>query len=362
MEHRQPPGIAALERRLDPAEPDSRVNLRVHPPGSARPVRPVASGRVTLVLLAAVLLVVVSIYLGARVFRSAVDWLTDQAPYQVPFEKIQLIAAPPEWYRGGSSAFLKSVRRLAEPPATLPVLKLDPRTVKMAFLRNPWVEQVVRVSFPPHGLSVELHYRKPVALVRTPASEEYLLDAKATILPLEDVDLDRLTRLRRIITISGSNLVAPEDPHPGATWKPKGGIADVSPGNDRIAAAAKLASFLLEKTRSLDSARFPALEIRRIFPTDPQNRGLFVWNGEETWILWGEAPGEEGRERPTAEDKWTALRHWSCSQGPESRRIPPREYWEFSKDGLRHVVTDPTPSLRDASTHDESPGPEKSSG
>jgi hypothetical protein len=275
-------------------------------------------------------------YLISRAVRNANAWLIAQRSYQIPFDEIQLASPLPEWYRGGARAFLESVRERAGVSETVPVLDMTPEQVKVMFVQSPWVESVVRVSYPPLALRVELQYREPVAQVTIPGDEPYLLDRSATILPRMDVDLERLKRSGPLVAIHGSRLTAPLDPRPGATWKPKGGIADVtSEGNGRIPAAARLAAFLVNKMRAAGSSLPPALAVRRIDPTDPHGRGLFMLNGEDTWILWGETPGEETRGQLDAEGKWALLRLWS--ERTTSRRLPNEEYWEFSKERLQHI-------------------------
>ena len=162
------------------------------------------------------------------------------------------------------------------------------------FVQSPWVESVVRVSFPPQGVRVELQYREPVAQINIPGDKRYLLDRSATILPRSDVDWDRLKQLGPLVLIHGSDLVAPSDPQPGATWKPKAGIADIA--SKEIGGSDRPPSWRVSGQEDASvpvRPCSPALEIREINPTDPDGRGLFMWNGEDTWILWGEAPGEE---------------------------------------------------------------------
>src|SRR5262249_12705146 len=158
---------------------------------------------------------------------------------------------------------------------------------------------------------------RPVALVETSTTKStYLLNRKAILLPLRDVDLDELRRDHGLITIKGDDLADPLDPQDGLAWRLRAGIGDLAPGDDQIPAAAMLADFLLEKMRSIDRVKNPALDIRYINPIDRPGRGLrglFLWNAESTYILWGRAPGEDSAERLTAEEKWAKLCEWSRS-------------------------------------------------
>lgn len=267
----------------------------------------------------------------------AIAWLKDQRPYQLAFQDITLLPGPPEWFQGGATAFLERVRERAREPQTIRVLALENKDVNLIFLHSPWVEKVVRINWPPRGLEVELQYRKPVALVKLPRERRrYLLDRSATILPIEDVDVDRLEKLGQIVAIEGENLAAPISAEPGQVWATKAGMVDIAPGNRLIRSAAQLASFLVEKHRASGIPPSPSLEIRGINPMDPWSRGLFILNAEDTWILWGEAPGEEAPGSLDAEQKWALLLLWN--QQAIDRRLGTKknEYWTFTRSGLHH--------------------------
>jgi hypothetical protein len=337
MDYREPLRTRAADHRLEAVAPiaDERLRRRRSPWTSPDRTRPDHRGH--LLLIATLVALGGSTYLGLMLFRAATDWLQHQKEYQVPFKRIQLVPKPPPWYRGSTEAFLASVRSDANESQQLSVLSWEPGRIKSAFLRNPWVESVVRVSYLPHGLRVELQYREPVALVVIPPAGQYLLDEKATILPIQDVDVDRLVRLGTMIRISGQEgLTDPSDPRPGKSWEPKPGVVDLSEGNGRIKAATKLASFLVHKTRALGRSQPPALHIPDIIPTDRKSRGLFMLNAEKTAILWGEAPGDEQPGKLSAQEKWAMLQEWSGRTKKRSDLTP--GYWEFTREGLRHVT------------------------
>jgi hypothetical protein len=295
-------------------------------------------------------------------------WLAEQEPYQLPFDQIQLMPPPPEWYRGGAVVFLRSVRKDAMESETLSLLKFEHPRIRGAFLRNPWVEEIIRIGYPPRGLSLALRYRMPVALIQISRTEQYLVDEQATILPLEDVDLERLRQRSSVLVITGKRLAAPVDVRPGTVWRPRPGVGDVSEGNGRVKDSAALAGFLAQKSRSLAAGRPKALEFTTIIPTDEWSRGLFVVNSEGTYVLWGEAPGAESPENPSAEEKWVALRSWS--EGTGTREIIPPDFWIFFKSGqgqssvtaLRPVKTTQRPELRPHDARSADPSSKSSSG
>jgi hypothetical protein len=329
MEHRGPPIRGGDERQLEPDIPDIPADIRRQGLEPVQPRLPIPYRRLVVAVSSGVLLLFLSVYLGSRGIRAAVDWLSDQAPYQIPFESIRLATVPPQWYRGGGSAFLKSVRTRADEQESLPVLKLERDRVKMAFLRSPWVHEVVRVSYLPGGVAVELAFREPAALVLVAGGESYLLDETAIILPLADVDLERLKQVRPLVTITGVGLSAPADPRPGAVWTPKPGVIDLNPGNGRIPACVRLADFFARQMKSLGPACSRALEITQIIPTDRKNRGLFMLNAEQTTFLWGDSPGEESPDSPSADEKWAAISEWALRN--DQRVEPSAGFWRFVK-------------------------------
>ena len=367
MEHREPPHAGAEDprpRSVAPAGPD---RLALPSPG------PVRKGRIgidrTRPRMAALILLglLVCSYLAYLGGRNAHSWLGEQPPYQVPFESIVLDPPPPAWYRGGQAGFLREVRRASRMPETIPVLGLKEDELKRAFENNsPWIEKVQRVHYRPLGVTVRPVYRRPVALVETSSHHVYLVDASGIILPHQDLDTDlgRFVKDRGLLEINGVGLSDPWDPRPGLAWQPGPGATDAVPGNELIPAAARLAGFLIEHIRSLDVTSQHALGIRYINPMDPLGRGLFLKNDEDTPILWGPAPGEEGPGSLTAEEKWEKLREWSKRGRPKP--IPTDDYWEITATGLVHRPWIRTPasgsSLVRPSRRDDATIPAKRSG
>ena len=285
MEHHEPPRIGTGARQFDPVVPDPVGRFRVcriesiDSAGLRSHRRSILWG----IVLTAGLVVAV----GYLAIPALIGWL--QEFYQLPFRSIRLDTDLPSWYRGGVDDFLDRVRRYAREEETLRVLRLEPHRIERAFGHHPLVDRVVRVTYPPLGVRVRLRFCQPVALVEISATERYLLDEKATILPWEEVNLDRLEAVGPLIGIKGERLASPLDSQPGATWKPSPAVLDINEGNGRIPAAVKLAGFLARKIRALGPARAPALDLREICVTDHprqvKSRGLWLWNGEKTVIL-----------------------------------------------------------------------------
>jgi hypothetical protein len=337
MEHRDPPRYSVEDART--GADAHGVQGRLESPRMALP-RPLRlrfdRGRMLrfAIWLSAGLIGAVLIY---RAGVGTVTWLGDQPAYQIPFRSIVLDPPPPAWYRGGSAQFLENLRQQAGMPETIPLLKFETNELQDVFKLSPWTQEVLKVTYRPLGLSIRLNYHRPVAIVETSSHQEYLVDRSAIILPLEEVDRERLEQECGLIRIKGDGLLDPLDPQPGIVWKPKAGLNDIADGNHHIADAAELARFVAEKSSSLDKAGNPALNIRYINPMDKDldYRGQFLWNAESTYILWGEAPGKEGPRSLGAEKKWEKLIVWSRTE--KNRSIPNGDYWEITADGVNHV-------------------------
>jgi hypothetical protein len=340
MEHREPSrriGDDAATRTV--ATPTLRS---LEGPRSDRP-RPDRIGidrRRAAIAVAAVIVCLIGLYLVERAGSAARQWLADQPAYQLDFRAIELIPPPPSWYRGGTARFLEDVRHRSGMPERFPVLRLRKDELKHVFERSPWTEEVPRVAYRPLGVTVQLSYHRPVAIVETTEGGRYLVDRSAIILPADDlaVDLPRFAAEQGLILIKGRGLAEPWNPKPGLPWETRPGLADVSEGSRRIKSAAKLAGFLLDKLRPFDRKSEPALDFA-INPMD--GRGLFLWNAESaSYIFWGQAPGEESEGAPGAAEKWEILRDWSRTE--KQRNVPVGDFWEITKSGV-HRVPPPAP-------------------
>jgi hypothetical protein len=337
MEHRDPPPDDAEDPRIRWAAPTGSVRLALSGPDappSGRLANARARSPIAIVILAVILL---GSYLGFLAFRAAVVWLGDQPAYQLRFVDIRLDPPPPPWYRGGSDAFLQDVRRRARMPERFSLLGLKAEELKRAFVCSPWIEEVLGITYRPLGVTVRLAYRRPVALVEITPVEKYPIDESAVILPLEGLDLDPagVNSEPVLLTIKGLGLSAPQDPRPGIEWKPRAGTTEIAPGNAHISASAKLAGFLKEKMAGIDRMANPGLNFLYINPMDPAEkyRGLFLWNHDErTYVLWGEAPGEERADELRAEEKWVKMVEWSRTE--KQRTLPEGRFWRIVRSGL----------------------------
>jgi hypothetical protein len=334
MEHREPPRIAAGDRRFDGAveEPASSFRLRAFDPSSDR--RRIDLLRAALMAAAALAIMALLFYLGSRATIAAVAWLHRQSQYQVAFDDIQLSQELPSWYRGGKRAFLHSVRDGSGQPASLSQLEIRPDRLAVAFKLDPWVEEVVKVSYAPGRILVDLRFREPVAWVKLDNGPQ-LVDGDGRLLPTEDVEFDPAGPL---LKITATDLTPPSDPRAGVVWKSKLKSGEVEQVDDRMIAAAGLARFLGQQGRSSGKSS-PALQMIEIIVTDFGGRGLFVVNASGTVFCWGKAPGAERPRELTAVEKWQSLLKWAESS--PGNTLDNWDYWEFSPRGMSLVCTHP---------------------
>ena len=80
----------------------------------------------------------------------------------------------------------------------LPVMDIESERIKRDFSLFPWVDEVTRVEYPPHGITVHLVYKRPVATIAFPLGGPVILDRNGHILPGEDIDTEKLGPLIRI--------------------------------------------------------------------------------------------------------------------------------------------------------------------
>jgi hypothetical protein len=337
-EHREPPRPVSSDRPFDGAADHPGKRFRLRRFDEAGNHRKIDYQRAGMLVLAGLAVLAGLLYLGDRGKRATLDWLGHQAQYQLSFDRIELAPETPRWYLGGSQAFLERVRLGAGEPENIAVLDVARDRLALAFKKYAWVEEVLKVAYPPGQIRLEIRYRQPVARVQLRGGEKKLIDRNAVILPAEDVDL---AALDQVITITGDNsaggLAAPSEPRPGVIWKSPGDQTGLIRVDERIVAASKLAAFLVQDERANDAGQYPALHMVEIIVTDfrVHTRGLFVLNAERTMIRWGDAPGDEPVGTLSAEEKWAILRQWR--QKIRSRLLELGDYWSFSKRGLDHV-------------------------
>ena len=357
MEHREPPRIAESDQEFDATaqQPGGRFRLRRFNEGSTS--RKIEYRRASLLAIMGLALMVGLLYLTDWARRASIEWLAHQPQYQLPFDRITLNPQAPRWYQGGSLAFLERVRLGAGEPESIAVLDVPPDHLAVVFKKYAWVEEVVKVTYGPERVRVDVRYREPVAWVQLRGAEQKLVDRNGIILPIGDVDV---AALGQVIKITGDSeqggLAGPSDPRPGVIWKSRGDGPGLDRADERILAASKLAAFLVQGPQVDDAQKYPALHLREIIVTQfhLRGRGLFAVNAEGAMIRWGDAPGDEPMGKPTAEEKWAILRHWR--ETTASRSVETGDYWSFSKRGLERLSPHPGEPHRSKESSSEPSG------
>jgi hypothetical protein len=358
MEHREPPRIGPGDRPIDGAttQPVGGA-FRLRRFDQAGKSRKVDYPRIGLLICA-------GLALSAGLFwarRVSLDWLANQPQYQIPFDQIQLIDAagqpsePPQWYRGGAHAFLENVRIDSREPEAISVLQLPKDRLSQIFKNYAWVEDLIRVEYPPGSIRVQLRYRQPVAWVQLRGGDQIMVDDEGTILPAKDIDVAALGRVIKIFgDVKDGGLAPPSDHRFGVKWKSREHGGELDKVDERILGAARLASFLVHGERARDAERLAALRMVWINVTLFSRGGLFVTNAEDTMIFWGDAPKAERPESVSADEKWTLLRRWA--ETTEARFLVAPDYWALSKDDVHFVCLHPGARHRPSLTSDRGVG------
>jgi hypothetical protein len=335
MDHREPPRLGPGDHLFDMSIEQPSKGSRLRPLIGARHHRQIDLMKVGVVLLSGLAAAIVLLILGSWAARSAHDWLAVQPPYQIPFKEIHLVNPPPPWFLGGNSALLDSVRKSTFEPEIISVLQVSSEQLANSFKKYPWIESA-EVFYRPGQIDVDLRYHQPVAWVQLSAADQVVIDEKGNILPIGDINVPRLGPIK--IKVRGTGLTPPSDRQPGVIWK----IRDASGlerTDERIVAAARMASFLSQEPQKSDALRTNALRITEINVSYFSSRGLFLFNDEETALLWGEAPGDESPGKPSAAEKWAMVRRWYEKE--RARFLVEGDYWTFSNDRLSHVCAHP---------------------
>jgi hypothetical protein len=215
--------------------------------------------------------------------------------YRLRIEQIE-ITPRPAWIRADVRA--ESIRDGSlESPLSILDEELTLRIAK-AFELHPWIAEVKQVTkHHPARVTVELVYRRPVAMVVVPGGL-YAIDIQGIVLPSDDFSPVEAVRYPRL-----------------ASWT-----------DDRVLGAARIAAQLLED--------WQALKLHRIEPLAMESAGsdggqqYQIISRSEGRIIWGHPPGDEGPSELPAAEKLALLRRAS-EQGTLSgtsdldlRRLP----------------------------------------
>lgn len=232
--------------------------------------------------------------------------LGKRSEYRLPFRRIQICPHPD---RPVPLNLVEQVEQMADVSDDLSILD-ENLTIEVAriFRRHPWVSNVLRVqkSFPA-AVTVELEYRKPVALVET-ATGRIPIDVHAVILPSTDFSASDITTFPLIQGITS----APAS-RPGIEWSDPG-----------LVAAARLAHLLLDDWKSL---KLGAIVVPRSTnsETDPNDVPLELATEGGSRIVWGRPPGNDHPGELEATQKIRRLEKYLAEFGDYGKPNGPYE-------------------------------------
>jgi len=229
------------------------------------------------------------------------DTIVSQPKYQLDPNRLR-ITPQPDYIRSDVKEAAITLGRLTGANLLDPQLVLQ---VRQAFAVQPWVKQVrsVNKSFP-STVEVDLVYRRPIAMVETPAGMfpphdyEGLLpiDGQAYLLPVE-VSEQEATRFPKIAGIDSS----PTGP-PGSPW-----------GDIRVAEAARIVALLEEIWDELGLLKVEVPP--KNSPLENTDETFYLITKQRNRVRWGSAPGAESTGEESAQEKAVALREYARSQG-----------------------------------------------
>ncbi|MEX1228708.1 MAG: hypothetical protein WEB58_00625 [Planctomycetaceae bacterium] len=242
-----------------------------------------------------VLAVVISVGASWPWIRSQTEHLKVLPEYRLDAEQI-IVLDRPEWV---PEQIVDEVLDDLQLPAETTILDEHlADDVALAFQRHPWVEEViaVRKSYP-NTIEVELHFRRPIALVRV-AQGVYPVDVNGVLLPPNDFDpatVGDYLQIEGIISIPGGR--------PGSNW-----------GDVAVVGAARIAAVLHERWRD-----WQITAIRAPRPTKAQvtlEELVFELRGADgSIVVWGRAPGSKNPGELTTEQKLGRLEKYVHDYG-----------------------------------------------
>lgn len=217
--------------------------------------------------------------------------LSRRPEYQVPWSQIRINEAG----RWVPLDLLDQVRAQSDLPPELPLLEDGlVRQLAAAFARHPWIEAVKSVVKAPHGVRVEVVYRQPVLMVRTPRGV-YPVDAEGVLLPPADFSVTDVEQFPQVVQVRSM----PQGPA-GRSW-----------GDEAVAGAARLAARLTsgsDHETPWERYGLQAIVIRSkqgpVANVEDVIYGLMTRDGSQ--IVWGHAPGADALE-PSVDQKLQRL-------------------------------------------------------
>lgn len=243
------------------------------------------SGRV---VIAAVVLLACT-YAAALLWRELRSHVAQAEPYVLTPDRIQ-ITPPPPWIRADIKAEILRDGSL-DGSASLLDDGLAQRIYTAAML-HPWVAHAkVRLTYPAQ-VTIDITYRRPVAMVRVPGGL-LPVDAAGVVLPSSDFSTADTANYPCIAGIQGG---------------PSGGQG-IEWGDPKVYEAARIAEQL-----GPDWASMGLLEI---VPGEQNgSAGEYEIVSKSGWkAIWGQPPGKETKTQSSTAEKLARLKQYALSKG-----------------------------------------------
>ena len=207
--------------------------------------------------------------------------------------------------------------------------------VAHAFALHPWVAKVERVSKrPPAGVTVELIYRRPVAMVVGAGAGAVAGRWRGVLLPTADFSPAEALHYLRIAEIKTSPL-GPV----GTRW-----------GDTHVTGAARIAALLVDDWEKLKLYQIvPAA--RQVDAGGVETDTYELYTRERTRVDWGRPPGAEIGTEAKAAKKIDRLRLTPPSMAARWKTPPARSGSTFAR--RSSLIVAPRPTIQ---TLPETPG------
>lgn len=276
--------------------------------------------------------------------------LGKRSEYRISFRQIQISPAPDKHI---PADLIEQVERIAGFTGELSILDDHLASdIAEAFSRHPWVAKVVRVKKAfPSSISVELEYRRPVAMVQV-GTTRIPVDNQAVVLPVGDLSQEECDRLPLV-----QNILSKPAARPGIIWS-----------DPNLQVAIRLADLLGDKWNAL---KLEAISVARHVDlaeaADDVQLELSGLGGSK--ILWGRSPDSDHPGELEPSQKIRRLENYLAEFGDYGQPNGPYEidirHWRentrrpLNKD---RVQTKPPKNNKDESRIQNSEGRRKSRG
>jgi hypothetical protein len=255
-----------------------------------------AQGRVVFMVLLVAGLIAGGTYVGWRRYGSE---LTSGPDYQLRSADIDLVPPPTAapWIRRDVKAEVVRDASLDRPLSILDQGLVQ--RVAQGFALHPWIERVERVTKTyPARVTVELKYRRPVAVVVVEAQSWWPVDAAGYVLPPEDFSP---LQSRSYAQLNG--IPSPPPGPVGSRWP-----------DARVQGGAAIAAALGEQWTKLQLSR---IHVHRIASAvDGEDEYEYeLWTQKNTKIHWGRATSERRPDEMSAAEKVALLVAYADKHG-----------------------------------------------